>query len=101
MKAWTTNTRMANANSIAPKYFQGYNEKIATDKQRIGTLLARLDSAIRQQETQIQKMAMQALIQRRQQLENYHVRARFGIARLYDSLVIEKDKVKEGEHAPK
>ena len=35
---------------------------------------------------------MSGLIQRRQQLENYHVRARFGIARLYDSLIIEKEK---------
>jgi hypothetical protein len=100
-KTKKTKRDLVKAANNAPKYFQGYNEKIATDKQRIGTLLARLDSAIRQQETQIQKMAMQALIQRRQQLENYHVRARFGIARLYDSLVIEKDKVKEGEHAPK
>ena len=81
----------------APKYFQGYSEKIATAKQRISTLLARLDSAIRQQESQIQKMAIQSLVQRRQQLENYHVRARFGIARLYDSLVLEKDKDKVEE----
>jgi tetratricopeptide (TPR) repeat protein len=86
---------LVKAANNAPKYFQGYDEKIATDKQRISTLLTRLDSTIRQQESQIQKMAMQSLIQRRQQLENYHVRARFGIARLYDSLVIEKDKVKD------
>lgn len=83
---------LVKAANSAPKFFLGYNRKIATSKQRIGSLLNRLDSAIRQQETQIQKMAMQALTQRRQQLENYHVRARFGIARLYDSLVLEKDK---------
>ena len=83
---------LVKAANNAPTYFQGYNEKIATSKQRISGLLNRLDSAIRQQEAQIQKMAMQALIQRRQQLENYHVRARFGIARLYDSLVLDKDK---------
>jgi hypothetical protein len=85
----------------APKYFQGYNEKIATAKLRISTLLGRLDSAIRQQEAQIQKMAIQTLTQRRQQLENYHVRARFGIARLYDSLVLEKEKPKEANPEPK
>ena len=83
--------KVANA---APRYFKGYDEKINADKQRIHSLLGRLDSAIHQQESYIQKMAMQSLIQRRQQLENYHVRARFGIARLYDSLVIEKDKKK-------
>jgi hypothetical protein len=83
---------LVKAANNAPKYFQGYNEKITASKLRIGGLLNRLDSAIRQQEAQIQKMAMQALVQRRQQLENYHVRARFGIARLYDSLVLDKDK---------
>jgi hypothetical protein len=79
----------------APKFFQGYNEKISADKQRISSLLASLDAAIQLQESYIQKMAMNSLVQRRQQLENYHVRARFGIARLYDSLVIAKDKDKE------
>jgi hypothetical protein len=81
----------------APKFFLGYSLKIATAKSRINTLIGRLDSAIRLQEAQIQKMAIQSLTQRRQQLENYHVRARFGIARLYDSLVLEKDKPKETE----
>ena len=98
-KAKKAKRTLIQAANDAPKYFQGYNEKIATAKQRISTLLGRLDSAIRQQEAQIQRMAIQSLTQRRQQLENYHVRARFGIARLYDSLVLEKDKDKEKEKA--
>ncbi len=85
--------------NAAPKFFKGYNEKIASYGQRITTLLGQLNYAINQQEAYIQKMAMQSLINRRRQLENYHVRARFGIARLYDSLVIEKDKDKEKEKA--
>jgi len=87
------------AANAAPKYFEGYNEKIASYGQRITTLLGRLNYAIKQQEAYIQKMAMQSLVNRRRQLENYHVRARFGIARLYDSLVIEKDKDKEKDKA--
>jgi len=76
----------------APRYFKGYDKKITWSKQRITNLLSRLDSAIKRQETYIQKLALAGLIKRRQQLENYHVRARFGIARLYDSLILAKDK---------
>lgn len=90
-----TKRELIKAANAAPKYFQGFGIKITDDKQRINTLLVKLNSAIQQQESQIQHMAMQALIQRRRQLQNYHVRARYGIARLYDSLVIEKDKHKQ------
>lgn len=90
---------LVKAANEAPKYFKGYSAKIANDKQRINSLLNQLNSAIKLQQSQIQHMAMQALRQRRQQLEDYHVRARFGIARLYDSLVIEKDKKKEKANA--
>ncbi len=76
----------------APKFFEGYDEKIAWSKTRINNLVARLDQSIARQEQYIQKIAREGLIKRRQQLENYHVRARFGIARLYDSLIIDKDK---------
>jgi len=79
----------------APGFFEGYSAKIGSYSQRIDLLLGRLKYAIQQQESYIQKMAMRSLVNRRRQLENYHVRARFGIARLYDSLVIEKDKNKQ------
>jgi len=82
----------------APKFFEGYDQKIAWSKTRINNLVARLDQSIKRQELYIQKIAREGLIKRRQQLENYHVRARFGIARLYDSLIIDKDK-KEAEAA--
>ncbi|MGD8784123.1 MAG: tetratricopeptide repeat protein [Thioalkalispiraceae bacterium] len=83
---------LVKAANNAPKFFEGYDQKITWSKQRIRNLLARLDAAIRQQENYIQKLAQAGLIKRRQQLENYHVRARFGIARLYDSLILQKDK---------
>lgn len=83
---------LVKAANNAPKFFEGYDKKITWSKQRIRNLIARLDSAINKQERYIQKLAQAGLIKRRQQLENYHVRARFGIARLYDSLIIEKDK---------
>ncbi|VAW94583.1 hypothetical protein MNBD_GAMMA21-2976 [hydrothermal vent metagenome] len=76
----------------APKFFEGYDKKIAWSKTRITNLVSRLDTSIKRQEQYIEKIAREGLIKRRQQLENYHVRARFGIARLYDSLIIDKDK---------
>ena len=83
---------LVKAANNAPKFFQGYDQKITWSKQRIDNLLSRLGSAISKQEIYIQKLAQSGLIKRRQQLENYHVRARFGIARLYDSLILQKDK---------
>jgi hypothetical protein len=88
---------LVRAANDAPRFFEGYDQKITWSRQRINNLLLRLDSAIKQQETYIQKLALAGLIQRRQQLENYHVRARFGIARLYDSLILQKDKQGEQE----
>ncbi len=83
----------------APKFFEGYDQKIDWARKRINNLLGRLGAAISQQESHIQKLAMSGLIKRRQSLENYHVRARFGIARLYDSLILEKDKQGETPEA--
>ncbi len=90
---------LVKAANEAPKYFEGYDQKIDWSKKRITNLLARLGSAISQQEAHIQKLAMSGLTERRQALENYHVRARFGIARLYDSLILEKEK-QVGENKP-
>lgn len=83
---------LVKAANEAPRYFEGYAQKIEFSRQRIGNMLNRLDAIIIQQERYITNLALYALTQRRQQLENYHVRARFGIARLYDSLIIEKEK---------
>lgn len=96
-KTANTRRRLAVAANNAPQYFEAHAQKISWSRQRITQMLGRLDAAIRRQENQIQQQAMDGLIKRRQQLENYHVRARFGIARLYDTLVLEKDK--EGHSA--
>jgi len=94
-----TKRNLVRAANNAPKYFASYGKKITWSKQRIQNLLSRLGSAIHQQERYIQQLALYNLTQRRRYLENYHVRARFGIARLFDSLVIEKDKKEDGKDA--
>ena len=83
---------LVRAANQAPKFFEGYDQKIANSKVKIKALLAKLDQSIKLQEQYITRIAQDGLIKRRQILENYHVRARFGIARLYDSLILEKDK---------
>lgn len=101
-KTRDTKRSLVKAANEAPKFFEGYDQKIDWSKKRITNLLSRLASAISQQEAHIQNLAMDGLIKRRQALENYHVRARFGIARLYDTLIIEKDKKEQvgGGEAP-
>ena len=94
-KTRETKRSLVKAANEAPKFFEGYDQKIDWSKKRISNLLSRLGSAISQQEAYIQKLALDGLTKRRQALENYHVRARFGIARLYDTLIIEKDKKKQ------
>ena len=98
-KTKKTKRNLVRAANNAPKYFESYGNKIKWSRQRIQILLSRLDSAIRQQERYIQQLALFNLTQRRRNLENYHVRARFGIARLFDSLVIEKEKKEEVQDA--
>lgn len=93
-KARKAKQSLVRAANRAPRFFEGYNDKILGYRNRISNLLLRLDSAIKGQENYIQSLAMKSLIARRQQLENYHVRARFAIARLYDTLIIERDKAK-------
>lgn len=79
----------------APRYFQGFNARINTARGRIGVLLKQLDVTIKEQERYIQTLALLALQQGNQQMENYHIRARFGVARLYDKL----SKEQEAGHA--
>ncbi len=83
---------LVKAANAAPRFFEGYGQKITWSKQRIQNLLSRLGAAIGYQERHIQQLALTSLTKRRRHLENYHIRARFGIARLFDSLVIKKDK---------
>ena len=75
----------------APQYFQGFNARINTARGRINILLKQLDVTIKEQERYIQTLALLALQQGNQQMENYHIRARFGVARLYDKLMKEQE----------
>jgi hypothetical protein len=86
-----TKIRLITAANNAPKHFQGHDVRIRAANQHIDVLLKQLDNAIAEQQRYIQTLALLALQQRNQQLESYHIRARFSVARLYDALTKDKE----------
>lgn len=86
----TKDSLIATANRT-PRHFEGYNARIDSARKHIYDLLKRLDTATKDQEHYIQTLALIALQQGNQQLQNYHIRARFAVARLYDRLVKEQE----------
>jgi outer membrane protein assembly factor BamD (BamD/ComL family) len=92
-KARSARLSLAEAANNAPQRFETYQKTIDAKRGQIDRLLGRLDNIIAQHEAQIQSLALQALQKRQHQLENYHLRARFSMARLLDSLVNTKKEV--------
>lgn len=92
-----TKIRMVKTANNAPKHFQGHDVRIRAANQHIDVLLKKLDSAIAEQQRYIQTLALLALQQRNQQLESYHIRARFSVARLYDALTKEAEATRAKE----
>lgn len=92
-----TKIRLVTAANNAPKHFQGHDVRIRAANQKIDVLLKQLDNAIAEQQRYIQTLALLALQQRHQQLESYHIRARFSVARLYDALTKEKEATRAKE----
>ena len=89
-KAWTS----------APSRFTGFNQKVNEKHSRIKTLKVKLKHLIGQQQRFLVIMAMRELNNKQRALKNYHARARFSVARLYDKIAlsssekIEKEDVK-------
>jgi len=86
LDAKAANASLKNAWNEAPAGFEGYAARINGQNTRIRALQVKVNSALRQQEKQIQTIARQALNQQRRRIESYLVRARFAQARLYDSM---------------
>lgn len=86
-----TKTSLVRTANRAPEHFQGYDARIDAARLRIKDLLKQLDGTIKEQERYIQTLALLALQQNNQQLESYHIRARFSVARLYDALTKERE----------
>ncbi len=76
----------------APTRFAGFNEKILEKKTRIIRLKEKLKHLLAQQQRFLVLMAMRELNNKQRALKNYHARARFSVARLYDKIALSSSK---------
>lgn len=75
---------LVQARAEARARFQGFAERIDRARQRVATLLPRVDAAIGDQRQHLEQLAAQALEARAQRLRGYLAQARFALAQLYD-----------------
>jgi len=81
--------------AIAPARFTGFNEKVSEKHIRIANLKSKLKHLLEQQQRFIVIMAMRELNNKQRALQNYHARARFAVARLYDKIALSSSKEPE------
>ena len=72
----------------APLSFSGYNKRIKSKEKTLAKLLNKVTSIIAHQEKLIEKQALLSLEQRFHQIQNYHTRASYSLARLYDRMTL-------------
>jgi len=72
----------------APRTFAGFKKIIKNKERRLDKLLNNISRMIIAQEKLIENKALISLQQRYRQIENYHIRARYSLARLYDKLTL-------------
>lgn len=84
----------------APLSFSGYYKRIKNKEKKLNRLLKKITYIIRSQEKLIEKQALISLQQRYHQIENYHTRASYSLARLYDRLTLPENSNKNIENQP-
>ncbi len=72
----------------APSRFAGFSERVSEKKYRIIKLQKKLRYLLSQQQRFLVLMAMRELNNKQRALKNYHARARFSVARLYDKIAL-------------
>ncbi len=70
----------------APASFEGINTVIVAKQKKIDRLKKRVASSLARQTALIERMALNELDKQRARLESYNMRAKFALARLYDTL---------------
>jgi len=84
----------------APLSFSGYKKRIRDKEKKLDQLLKKVTYITRSQEKQIEKQALDSLQQRYHQIENYHTRASYSLARLYDRLTLPAKITKTPDQQP-
>jgi len=72
----------------APLSFSGYAAKITAKEKQLNRLLDKITKILTSQEKLIETQAMSSLQKRYHQIENYHTRASYSLARLYDRMTL-------------
>ena len=72
---------------IAPRTFEGFDDRIRGQYRRIKTLQGQVDAALKAQQRAVQTLALAEIDRQQDRLKSYLVRARFAQARLYDKLM--------------
>lgn len=72
----------------APFSFNGYQKRIKSKEQKLDQLLNKITYILTSQERLIEKQALYSLQQRYHQIESYHTRANYSLARLYDRMTL-------------
>ncbi len=84
----------------APLSFSGYKNRISIKKKKLNRLLNKITGILTSQEKLIEKQAVKSLQQRYRQIQNYHTRASYSLARLYDRLTLPAGQTKHTEKTP-
>ena len=77
----------------APRAFSGFKSRISKNEEKLNTLLKKVTRILSFQEKQIENQALTSLQQRYHQIENYHIRAKYSLARLYDRLTLPENTI--------
>ena len=89
------------SNKNAPLSFSGYKNRIKDKKKKLNRVLSKITKILTSQEKLIEKQAIKSLQQRYRQIQNYHTRASYSLARLYDRLTLptnSKDSLDKKPH---
>ncbi len=78
------------ARRLAPRGFEGYDQRITDLEGRLAALRKRVDQVLAQHDAYLQALVLQTLDRRAGRLRAYEVQARYGLARIYD-LAAEKE----------
>ena len=93
-------TSLRRSSKKAPLSFSGYKKRINLKKKKLDRLLNKITGILTSQEKLIEKQAIKSLQQRYRQIQNYHTRASYSLARLYDRLTLPAGQIKRTEKIP-
>lgn len=87
IKAETAKASLQNSwQRQAPSAFNDFQRRLSGYTARLHHLQQQIDLITTEQTRFLQSLAINTLRQKRRQLENYHIRAKYGLTRLYDKL---------------